>query len=92
MPVDTIKRVDEWIDKDHERIDLMLVVGTSAKVYPAASYIETARRAGARIAVIDMERPGTGVASNLRKGDWFFGGDAGEILPGLLGSKQSGNL
>jgi NAD-dependent SIR2 family protein deacetylase len=32
----------------------MLVVGTSALVYPATAYIQAARRKGARVAVVDI--------------------------------------
>jgi NAD-dependent deacetylase sirtuin 5 len=34
----------------------MLVVGTSAPVYPATAYIVAARREGARVAVVDVEK------------------------------------
>lgn len=92
LPMDTIDRVDKWIEQP-EGIDLLLVIGTSAVVYPAAGYIQTARMKGAKVAVINMERPDEGrqVASKLRKGDWFFCGDAGVILPEILGSKHGGN-
>jgi len=34
LPEDTIEEVDSWIDQG--KIDLMLVIGTTATVYPAA--------------------------------------------------------
>jgi NAD-dependent SIR2 family protein deacetylase len=61
----------------------MLVIGTSSKVYPAAGYTEIARRNGARVAVINMDAED---AIGLRHGDWFFQGDAGEIVPEILKS------
>ncbi|RAL62564.1 hypothetical protein DID88_004414 [Monilinia fructigena] len=47
LPGDTIDEIDQWIDK--APIDLMLVIGTTAQVYPAAEYVDIARRAGARV-------------------------------------------
>lgn len=68
---------------DKAGIDLILVIGTSASVYPAAGYIQSARHKGARVAIVNMERPDT-QASKLKEGDWFFQGDAGEIIPKIL--------
>ena len=59
----------------------MLVIGTSSVVYPAAGYTEDARQKGARVAVINMD---PNDAKGLQKGDWFFQGDAAEIVPELL--------
>ena len=90
LPIDTISRVDEWMNRP-EKLDLLLVIGTSAVVYPAAGYIQKARAKGARVAVVNMEKPqGEGMfASKLQEGDWFFGGDAGEILPQILGTTST---
>lgn len=84
LPSSTMSRVDEWIS-DKQGIDLIIVIGTSATVYPAAGYIETARSKGAKVAVVNMERPDQ-QASRLQKGDWFFQGDAGNVLPEILAS------
>ena len=40
------------------RCDLMLVVGTSGRVYPAASVVPVALQAGARVVVVDPGDPG----------------------------------
>jgi NAD-dependent SIR2 family protein deacetylase len=82
LPEDVIDSIDEWI-RSTDKIDLMLVIGTSSKVYPAAGYTEIARRKGARVAVINMDAED---AFGLRHGDWFFEGDAGEIVPEILKS------
>ena len=82
LPEDVIESIDEWI-RSTPKIDLMLVIGTSSKVYPAAGYTEVARRKGARVAVINMDE---GDAFGLKTGDWFFQGDAGEIVPEILKS------
>jgi len=59
--------------------EVMLVVGTSAVVYPAAGLAELARAASAKLAIINPEpTPLDAVA------DWVVGGKAGEILPALL--------
>lgn len=68
---------------DSEKIDLILVIGTSAKVYPAAAYVDRARAKGARVAVVNMDR-GDAPASGVTEQDWFFQGDAAEIVPTML--------
>ncbi|KAF2433155.1 DHS-like NAD/FAD-binding domain-containing protein [Tothia fuscella] len=75
------KRESASAGKD-EKIDLMIIVGTSAMVWPAADFIHKARKNGAKIAVFDQVRP---VGSDvLRDGDWFFQGDAAVTLPEML--------
>ncbi|KAL8699777.1 MAG: hypothetical protein Q9224_001267 [Gallowayella concinna] len=80
LPVATMSAVDKFVEESD--IDLMLVIGTSAMVWPAARYVEEARSRGARVAVINMDKQDG--KRNLAKGDWFFHGDAGTILPDIL--------
>ncbi|MGD8719246.1 MAG: NAD-dependent deacylase [Candidatus Zixiibacteriota bacterium] len=62
-----------------ESCDLMLVVGTSAVVYPVAYLPELARRAGAYVVEVNpAETPLTPLANESWRGP------AGEILGGLL--------
>ncbi|MBG83612.1 MAG: NAD-dependent protein deacylase [Phycisphaerae bacterium] len=61
--------------------DLMLVVGTSAVVYPAAALIEVASRSGATIIIVNSEAT---AASPLA--DHELIGSAEELLPRLLES------
>ncbi|HVP69805.1 MAG TPA: NAD-dependent deacylase [Gemmatimonadaceae bacterium] len=61
------------------RCDLMLVVGTSAEVYPAASLPQYARRAGARIVEVNPERTALSPFA-----DDHLHGAAGAILPALV--------
>ncbi|KAI9872762.1 MAG: hypothetical protein M1830_001219 [Pleopsidium flavum] len=82
LPSDTINAIDDFIT-NAPKIDLIFVIGTSAKVYPAAGYVDHARKKGARVAVINMDR---GDAKGLMKGDWFFQGDAGVVVPEILRS------
>ncbi len=62
-----------------EACSLLLVVGTSAVVYPAAAVIPLARQHGACIAEVNLETtPATGLV------DYHFAGRAGEVLPEML--------
>ena len=91
LPSATLRSIDEWIE-DSKTVDLILVIGTSAQVYPAARYVDEARSKGARIAVINMDRADTpGGRLGLRENDWFFEGDAGVIIPEIL-KREIGEL
>lgn len=82
LPWSVLQTVDEYINQP-QTIDMIIVIGTSAKVYPAAGYIEDARDKGARVCVVNMDendRP----AGGWEQGDWFFRGDAAVIVPKLL--------
>ena len=82
LPEKTIRTVDEWITRA-DKIDLIIVIGTSARVYPAAGYVQRARGKGARVAVVNTDendRPEGGMMA----GDWFFVGDASVIVPEML--------
>ena len=86
LPKKALSAIQDFTNKP-EKIDLMLVIGTSSKVYPAAGYVDIARAKGARVAVVNMDRADTpGGKNGLAKGDWFFEGDAGEIVPEILKS------
>ncbi len=59
--------------------EVVLVVGTSAVVYPAAGLVPLAKASGARVIECNMEE--TPFSSSL---DRSFRGPAGEILPALI--------
>jgi NAD-dependent deacetylase len=60
--------------------DLVLVVGTSAVVYPAAGIPTLAKQSGAKVVEINMEPTGlTGFVS-----DYLIQGPAGRILPKIV--------
>lgn len=82
LPFTVLDAVDRYLAQD-EGIDLIMVIGTSAKVYPAAGYVDAARRRGAKVAVINMDRKDV-PAGGWEEGDWFFQGDAAVIVPELL--------
>lgn len=60
-------------------LDCLLVIGTSATVYPAAGLIELARGRRSRVIVID---PNPGAAGKLA--DIYLRGNAAAVLPALL--------
>lgn len=83
LPSSVLSDIDAYIKKE-ERIDLIMVIGTSAQVYPAAGYVQLACMRGARVATVNMEA--SDIPGGLRDGDWFFQGDAAQILPEILKS------
>ncbi|KAK5661617.1 hypothetical protein OQA88_9717 [Cercophora sp. LCS_1] len=64
-----------------EKVDLCVVVGTSGTVWPTAGFHEEARKAGARVAWVNTTREDC----KAREGDWVFVGDAGVVMPEILG-------
>lgn len=60
--------------------EVMLVVGTSAVVYPAAGLVPMAKSSGAKVIEVNLEE--TGFSASLDKS---FRGRSGEILPSLVG-------
>ena len=75
----TLTDIEAWIRRGS--VDLMIVVGTAATVYPAAGYTRIARTKGATVAVVN---PDIDTALDLEDEDFFFQGDAAEILPTLF--------
>ncbi|MFH0814368.1 MAG: NAD-dependent deacylase [Pseudomonadota bacterium] len=76
IPEDAFRRAHEASQK----CKLMLVVGTSAVVYPAASMPQVAKQYGAKVIEVNPEpTPLTGYIS-----DYIIIGKAGEILPGIV--------
>jgi NAD-dependent deacetylase len=67
------------IQREISRATLMLVVGTSGSVYPAANFVHWARQAGARTVYAGPEPP-----LNAAAFTHVMEGKAGEVLPGLF--------
>jgi NAD-dependent deacetylase len=67
------------IEREIAESTLMLVVGTSGSVYPAANFVHWARQAGARTVYIGPEPP-----LNASAFTHIVEGKAGEVLPGLF--------
>lgn len=83
LPEQTLQDVDDYFDTSHNGIDLIMVIGTSAKVQPAAGYSEQARDVGARVCVVNTDA-NDAPPGGWEEGDWFFQGDAAQIVPKLL--------
>ena len=75
IPGDALRASKEW----GEKCDAMLIVGTSAQVYPAADLPYIAKRHGARIIEANIEH--TSFTETIT--DVFLQGRAGETLPKL---------
>ncbi|KAH8601180.1 DHS-like NAD/FAD-binding domain-containing protein [Bisporella sp. PMI_857] len=82
LPEEPLNEVDKWIEEG--KVDITLVIGTTAKVYPAAGYVAQARARGARVAVVNTVGSDLGAVGSLRNEDFLFEGDAAEILPELF--------
>ncbi|KAF2258993.1 DHS-like NAD/FAD-binding domain-containing protein [Lojkania enalia] len=78
----TLRSIHSWIE-EKPSIDTMLVIGTSAEVYPATAYIEAARKKGARVAVVNIEQEDPGLFA-LEEQDWYLQGDAAQVIPEML--------
>lgn len=62
--------------------DTLVVIGTSAQVYPAANLIPIAKQAGAKIIVVNTQSSGASGIANIE-----LIGAAGDILPQLIDSE-----
>jgi NAD+-dependent protein deacetylase sirtuin 5 len=61
--------VEEWLFNNH--VDLILVIGTSGVVYPAAGYAWSVKMRGGKVAVFNIE---SDTAGGERLDDWMFEG------------------
>jgi len=71
------------IQREIARATVMLVVGTSGSVYPAANFVHWARQAGARTVYVGPEPP-----LNAAAFTHVVEGNAGAVLPGLFHSSD----
>jgi NAD-dependent deacetylase len=69
----------ERIQEEIQKATLMVVVGTSGSVYPAANFVHWARLGGARTVYVGPEAP-----LNAAAFTHVVEGKAGEVLPGLF--------
>ena len=75
---ETPLEMDRIQDELHQAT-VMLVIGTSGSVYPAASFVQWARQYGARTVYIGPEHP-----LNASAFTQIVEGNAGEVMPGLF--------
>jgi NAD-dependent deacetylase sirtuin 5 len=77
LPLSVINKADDFITSGE--VDLILVVGTSGSVWPAAGYVEQVVMQGGKVAVFNTEPP-----EGVDFDGWVFTGDAAEWLPKAL--------
>lgn len=77
-----LEDIDKWINADI--IDIVLVVGTAAVVWPAAGYIMKAMRQGAKVVIVNPDENAAEGLPHLSKDDFHFKLGAAEILPLLF--------
>lgn len=95
LPLISIDKADEFIIKN--RIDLILVIGTSRSVWPVASYVDIVKNQGGKVAIFNTERDeleDSNVDDDENNNDnknnrsvpdcWQFIGDAATSLPFAL--------
>ncbi|KAK9426727.1 hypothetical protein SUNI508_00254 [Seiridium unicorne] len=81
LPDGMLEEVENWLCRG--KVDVMLVIGTSGAVYPAAGYTLKAKARGAVVAVINPD-PDAHRGLGLKNKDFFFQGGADEFLPKLF--------
>jgi NAD-dependent deacetylase len=67
------------IEREIAKAAMMVVIGTSGSVYPAANFVIWARQSGAKTVYVGPERP-----LNAPAFTHVILGKAGEVLPGLF--------
>jgi NAD-dependent deacetylase len=77
---DDLRRVSAFMHKAAQKRLLFLAVGTSGVVYPAAGFVDEARRLGGQTWLVNAEPP-----ENVSRFDRFFKGPSGLLLPALVG-------
>lgn len=77
LPLSVVTKAEEFITSNE--VDLILVIGTSGLVWPAAGYIQQVAMRGGKVAVFNIEPPETEEIDG-----WVFTGDAAEWLPKAL--------
>jgi len=73
----------EHIQEEIQKATLMVVVGTSGSVYPAANFVHWARQNGARTVYVGPEPP-----LNAEAFTQIVEGRAGKVLPGIFHVEQ----
>jgi len=67
------------ISRELQKCDLLIVIGTSGIVYPAAGFAEVVKKTGGIVANFNLER----IPSS--RSDFYFEGKCGATLPKALG-------
>lgn len=79
LPMRALDTADDFLMSN--KVDLVLVIGTSGTVWPAMGYVERVQKQGGKVVVFNTEVD----EDEVRKsGGWAFKGDAAEWLPKAL--------
>lgn len=78
LSLQLLNKIDDFIEL--EKVDLILVVGTSGTVYPANSFVDRVKFKGGKVAIFntDIEED---VMEGKHENVWGFKGDAAQLLP-----------
>ena len=71
-----LRSIDKMIK---EGVDLCIVIGTSGTVHPAASYAQSIKKRGGKVAVVDLDVSAGGWSRANSLFDWVFEGDAAKV-------------
>lgn len=87
LPLLQMDKVDTFFVQENDdastAIDLVLVIGTSGKVWPAMGYVERCKQNGGRVAVFNTKIDDPDLASS-GTASWAFQGEASYWLPRAL--------
>ncbi|AMD18898.1 HBL004Wp [Eremothecium sinecaudum] len=82
LPLCQMDKVDQFISTGG-KVDLVFVIGTSGKVWPAMGYVERVKKSGGHVAIFNTDIQNIDDIRN-DKHTWGFQGDAVELLPKVL--------
>ena len=78
IPPSALDAVERFFERPTKRL-VFLAVGTSGVVYPAAQFVDVAKRAGGETWLVNAEAP-----ANISRFDHVKIGPAGSVLPSLF--------
>ncbi|CCH41774.1 NAD-dependent deacetylase [Wickerhamomyces ciferrii] len=77
LPLKAVDQADEFLMNN--KVDLVLVIGTSGNVWPAMGYVERVQKNGGKVAVFNTEIDN--IDQIKKEHNWGFIGDASKWLP-----------
>ena len=77
LPLNQMDEVDQFFGTG-DAVDLVLVIGTSGKVWPAMGYVERAKKSGSKIAIFNSVIEDLDQVRKNKK-VWGFQGDAAPV-------------
>lgn len=89
LPWSVVHTADSFFEQG--KVDLILVIGTSGSVYPAAGYVDRVRAQNGKVAIFNIDVDATDSdeerlldAPDSERMQWIFKGDAAEWIPKAL--------